>query len=798
MKISNNWLKKFIVTELKPNQISEFLTDLGLEVEVVSRYVANEVSSNGIVVGRVFECIPIDESKKLTLCKVEIGNSNVLDIICGAPNIKPNIHVPVALPKSKIHSLNGGIIEIKERKILNILSQAVICSSAELGLDSDHSGIMILDDQLQIGSVFQPPNPLHTDDVYDIGLTPNRADAMSHFGVARDLMATLKAKAIKHHFFRPVEPHLESIQSDKTIPIQIMDTHKCPKYFGITISDITVTDSPIWLQNLLKSIGINPKNNVVDATNYILHHLGQPLHAFDADKIDRQIIVKTCLPGTAFETLDGMVRILDSDDLMICDQTKPLCIAGVMGGDYSSVTQKTTSVFIESAYFDPISIRKTAKRHGLNTDASFRFERGVDPEIGILALKQVASLILDLAGGELSSKIQRFESPLVPPIIIDFNVCKMNDLVGKNISEVCVESILGSLDFKICHKQSIVWKIQIPSYRVDVTREIDVIEEVFRVFGINKVDATPIEEIGHILSYASVSNQEVNHRVSEFLCHHGFFEIYTNSLVSPSDIETIPEAVEVLNSIGEDYSFLRQSFLPSMLHTLQYNIHRGNKDLKFFEFGSTYHTDRKNPFESRRLSLAITGNALNKTWVLNNTPSPFFYLKGILNDLFDRLAINIKTKAPSKNKVCHPHIDILNNQQNIGFYGLIPSHQLGTAVAYAELDWDIVSKIAYQKDVRFQSVSKYPTSTRDFSLLLDKSVSYQSIEDLAYKTAEDILKKVELFDVYDGENLPKNKISYGVSFMFQNNKRTLTDAEINQNMDRLQKAFEQKLGVILR
>ncbi len=797
MKISNNWLKKFIKTELKPNEISELLTDLGLEVEITSRFTVNEIFSNGIVVGRVLECVPIDDDKKLILSKVEIANSKILNIVCGATNIKPNINVPVALPKSRIHSLNDQIIEIKERKIQNILSRAVICSSAELGLDSDYSGIMILDDQLEIGSIFKPPNPIDIDYIYDISLTPNRADATSHFGVARDLMASLKAKAIKHHFFKPIEPNFESIQSDKTIPIQIIETQKCSKYFGITISDITVTDSPIWLQNLLKAIGINPKNNIVDATNYILHHLGQPLHAFDTDKIDQQIIVKTCAQGTSFETLDGFVRTLDSDDLMICDQTKPLCIAGVMGGNYASVTEETTSIFIESATFDPISIRKTAKRHGLNTDASYRFERGVDPQIGLLALKQATELIISLAGGYISSEIQHFES-LGLPIVIDFDVHQMNALIGKVIPHTKVESILCSLDFKILRKESNVWKIQIPSYRVDVTREIDVIEEVFRVFGINKVEATPIDKIGPMLSYASISTQKINHRISEFLCHHGFFEIYTNSLVSQSHLETIPEAIKILNTIGEDYSFLRQSFLHSMLQTIQYNSNRGNKDLKFFEFGTIYHTDGKTPIESRRLSLAITGDAINKTWILNKTPSPFFYLKGILNDSFDQLGINIKTKVNSKLNTCHPHIDIFNNKKNIGFFGLIPSDKLDTAVAYAELDWNNISKIAYQSDISFQSMPKYPSSKRDFSLLTDKSVTYQSIENLAHQTADGSLKKVELFDVYEGRNLPENKISYGVSFLFQNNKRTLTDTEVDQNMHNLQKAFEQKLGITLR
>ena len=798
MKISHNWLKKFISTELKPNQISELLTDLGLEVESVTRFNINKISFDGIIIGRVLECLSIDGSKKLTLTKVDIGNSKVLDIVCGAPNIIPKINVPVALPTSKILSSKGMLVEIKEKKIQNIQSHAVICSSAELGLDTNHSGIMILDDQLEIGSVFQPAYSDKSDHVYEIGLTPNRADAMSHFGVGRELMAVLKAKSIEHQFFKPKEPNLGLVQSNKTIPIQIIDTQKCPKYFGITISDLSVGDSPLWLQNLLKAIGINPKNNIVDATNYVLHHLGQPLHAFDADKIDQQIIVRTCPQGTSFETLDGVKRTLDSTDLMICDASKPLCIAGVMGGDYSGISPQTTSVFIESAYFDPISIRKTAKRHGLNTDASFRFERGVDPKISTLALKQVSALIIDLASGYISSEIQRFETPFDQHIEIDFDLHKMNDLVGKKISDASVENILCSLDFKIINKQSNVWKIQIPSYRVDVTREVDVIEEVFRVFGIDKVESTPFEKIGPILSYESVSTQKINNIVAEFLCHHGFYEIYTNSLVSKSQIGEYHQPVEILNSIGEDYSFLKQSPLENMINAIQYNSNRGNKDLKFFEIGSIYGTDGKKPFESKCLSLTITGNALNKTWILNKTPSPFFYLRGILKDLFDRLAIHIETAANPKNEICNPHISILNRDKIIGFYGLIESHELNTLVAYAELDWEIISKTAYQTDTNYQSIPKYPGSTRDLSLLIDRSISYQSIEDLAYETTEDILQKVELFDVYEGKNLPETKISYGVSFVFQNVKRTLTDAEVDKNMEKLQKAFEQKLKATLR
>ncbi len=798
MKISNNWLKKFISTNLRPEQIGELLTDLGLEVETINPLNAHDLSFDGIVVGQVLECTPIQKSEKLILTKVDIGNSEILDIVCGAPNIQANINVPVALVQSKILSPKGELLEIKERTIQNIKSQAVICSSVELGLDENHPGILILDDQLEVGSKFQPTDSSESDVVYEIGLTPNRADAMSHFGVARDLMAVLTAKSIKHQYLKPIEPNIESIQPDKVIPLQIIDSQKCPKYFGITISGITVMDSPSWLQNLLKAIGINPKNNIVDATNYILHHLGQPLHAFDADKIDQQIIVQTCPQGTSFKTLDGLVRTLDSDDLMICDQSKPLCIAGVLGGEYSGVTQQTTSVFIESAYFDPVSIRKTAKRHGLNTDASFRFERGVDPEIGKLALKQVVALILKLASGYVSSEIQYHETHLATPLQINLNLNKMKDLVGHHIPDTTVENILYSLDFKIINQQTNIWKIQVPTYRVDVTREIDVVEEVFRVFGINKVEPTPVEKIGPILPYESISTHKINQTVSEFLCHHGFYEIITNSLVSKSQIEVNDQAVEILNSIGEEYSFLKQSPWQNMLHAIQYNYNRGNKDLKLFEFGNIYGIDDNKPKESKRLSLAITGNALNKTWILKNTPSLFFYIKGILNDLLNRIAIPIETKVNHVPQHYHPKIDIQTKNKNIGIFGLIHPLEFNTPIAYAELDWNTISKVAYQNETKFQLIPKYPHSTRDFSLLVNKSISYQSIENLAFKTADDTLQKVELFDVYEGKNIPDNKISYGVSFVFQDSNRTLKDEEVDENMTNLQKAFEQKLGVILR
>ena len=801
MKISYNWLKRFIVSELSPNQISELLTNTGLEVEGVTNFQPNEVSQDKILVGFVTECLPVSNSKKLKVTKVDIGKDKPLEILCGAPNIKKNVKVAIATIGATIYSNNGDLMAVKPKKMADIESQGVICSEAELGLGDDHSGVLILDGDLEVGSVFQPKSSHEQDHIYEIGLTPNRADAMSHLGVSRDIRAVLKLNSIRHQYFTPTEPELQIGHKDKTIPISIDDREKCLRYYGITITDLNVRESPLWLQTLLKGIGINPKNNIVDITNYILHHLGQPLHAFDADKIDHRIIVKNCPEGTKFETLDGVIRSIDQQDLMICDQSKPLCIAGVMGGVFSGVTHDTKTVFIESAYFDPVSIRKTAKRHVLNTDASFRYERGIDPQIGILAIKKASELIVEIAGGRISSDIQKYEEYEIPALKIDFNLDKLHDLVGKKIPEESVENILQWLDFEVDKRDANHWNVIVPKYRVDVSREADLIEEIFRIYGYNLVPPTPLEKVNSFLPYQKISKYKISNLASEFLTNQGFYEIYTNSLVSKSQQADFHKPVEIANPIGEEFSILKQNPIHNIIQVINHNLNRGVKDIKLFEIANIYGTDGEKSIESERLALAITGNPIKKTWNSGDSPSVFFYLKGILKDLFERFGISIDGVNSTKLEYCNPRVDIYSQGKFIGYYGLISSsimEQTDSVSTYGELNWEAVCSMAFTKEAKFQPVAKYPGSKRDFSLLIDKSVKFSSIEELSFKTAQNILNKVELFDVYQGKNLPEGKISYGISFIFQSLERTLTDSQVDKNMNLLREAFENELGASLR
>ena len=486
---------------------------------------------------------------------------------------------------------------------------------------------------------------------------------------------------------------------------------------------------------------------------------------------------------------------------MICDQSKPLCIAGVMGGAFSGVTHDTKTVFIESAYFDPVSIRKTAKRHVLNTDASFRYERGIDPQIGILAIKKASELIVEIAGGRISSDIQKYEEYEIPALKIDFNLDKLHDLVGKKIPEESVENILQWLDFEVDKRDANHWNVIVPKYRVDVSREADLIEEIFRIYGYNLVPPTPLEKVNSFLPYQKISKYKISNLASEFLTNQGFYEIYTNSLVSKSQQADFHKPVEIANPIGEEFSILKQNPIHNIIQVINHNLNRGVKDIKLFEIANIYGTDGEKSIESERLALAITGNPIKKTWNSGDSPSVFFYLKGILKDLFERFGISIDGVNSTKLEYCNPRVDIYSQGKFIGYYGLISSsimEQTDSLSTYGELNWEAVCSMAFTKEAKFQPVAKYPGSKRDFSLLIDKSVKFSSIEELSFKTAQNILNKVELFDVYQGKNLPEGKISYGISFIFQSLERTLTDSQVDKNMNLLREAFENELGASLR
>lgn len=803
MKISRKWLNQFVTTDLANETIGQYLTELGLEVEGITTYHPNKkfVSTENILIGHILECNPIERSSHLKLTRVCLGKTDPLNIVCGAPNVRADQKVVVATKGARVLSQKGESIEIKPRKVFGCESQGMICSEAELGLSDNYNGILVLDPKAEIGSRWLNPKDHELDYVYEIGLTPNRADAMSHLGVARDLVALLKVKKLKHTYFGMPKPELHSFSTERTIPVEILDSNKAPIYYGITISNLDLKPSPTWLQNLLSSIGITPKNNVVDITNYTLHHLGQPLHAFDADKIDGHIIVNTCPEGTIFETLDGIERKLDQEDLMICDESKPLCIAGVLGGNFSAVNESTKAIFLESAYFDPVSIRKTSKRHGLNTDASFRFERGIDPTIGIIALKFATDLICSLAKGKVCSSIQRFENYDRNPIVITLRHQYITQLIGKRIPKKQIVEILESLDFTIEPLDTNSWELVVPHYRVDVTREADVIEEIFRVYGFDTVRPAPVKYFE--LENKASHDHKVTNLISDYLCNQGFYEIFTNSLVPPSQNYDFFDSVKILNPIGKEFSIMRQSLGFNALEVIAYNNNRENKDVKVFEFGTVYGHDGSNYHESQRLSISVVGELIKQNWIKSTSPSPFYYIKGLIEDLLNRLGITEITLSVANNSFCEPCVNIHQKDKKLGFFGLVKkqiesSANISSSVGYADLDRKLIREIAFKKKPIFMRLPKYPSVKRDFSLLIDNSITYLSIEEITRKIVINDLESIDLFDVYTGKGLPGNKMSYGISFTFRSSQGTLKDSEVDKHMNNLKDAFEKELGATLR
>jgi phenylalanyl-tRNA synthetase beta chain len=684
----------------------------------------------------------------------------------------------------------------------------MLCAEDEIGLGKSHEGIMILDEALDIGTAIADHYNVEDDIVFEIGLTPNRSDAMSHYGTARDLMAGLSQYGTNTKLISPSVSGFHVENRGLKIDINVDDKIKAPRYCGLTISNIVVKDSPAWLQNRLKSIGLSPINNIVDATNYVLHDLGQPLHAFDADKINgNKINIKTVKSGTKFVTLDGVERILHHDDLMICDQDKPLCIAGVFGGENSGISESTSSIFLESAYFNPISIRKTAKRHALNTDASFRFERGIDPNITKYALKRAALLITEIAGGKISSDlIDEYPNKIEDPqVFLSFD--KTNKLIGQEIPKEKIKSILSALEIKVNNITETGLGLTIPAYRNDVQREVDVIEEILRVYGYNNIGIT--NKLNASISNTSkFENHKIENIVANQLVGQGFHEIMTNSLTTDKykliSKQLDPDNnVKILNPLSNDLSIMRQSLIFSGLETLAFNINRQQLDLKLFEFGKTYHNFDERKEEFNHLSILLTGNKSEKSWNSNKTEVDYFYLKGIVKAVLDRLGIKKFKSFPLSN-------DILNEGQqlNVGKHSIVEFGSLKTIaltpfgisqkVFCANFNWDNLIKVINQNTIKFKDISKYPEVKRDLSLLIDEEITFENLYKLAKQTENNYLKDVNLFDVYTGDKLAKGKKSYAISFTLQDNKQTLKDSQIDKIMLKIQKRFESELGAELR
>lgn len=799
MKISNNWLKEFIQTDLKTDKISEYLTDIGLEVEGVEKYETVKGSLEGIVVGKVITCEQHPNADKLKKTTVDVGTGKLLNIVCGAPNVAEGQTVPVAVVGTKIYSKDGTFFEIKEAKIRGEVSQGMICAEDELGLSDDHGGIMILDgDKYEVGKDFAGYFELAGDEVLEIGLTPNRTDAMSHYGVARDLNAFLVSNQMKSAFEKAVSKPL-NIEGSTDFKLEVEDSELCPRYIGAVIENVKVADSPDWLKNRLKAIGLSPINNIVDITNYILHGLGQPLHAFDADKISsKKVKVGVNAAGMKFTTLDGVERTLNGSEIMIKDGSdKPLCIAGVFGGGESGVSEKTTTVFLESAYFNPVAVRKAAKSHGLSTDASFRFERGVDPNNTRTCMTHAIALIEEISGGKLVGPLLEHYPKKIENNYVILRFSKVEQILGTKIHKEKIKEILKSLDIVVLNEIQNGLEVSVPVYRADVTREIDVIEEILRIYGYNKIDAP--QKISFTPMKTVADDQDaLENSWARVLQSNGFNEVMNNSLTSVKD-ET--DAVKLLNPLSGDLAFMRKSLLEGLLSNADYNIKRKNQDIKFFELGKIYH--KKEKFEERKqLALLVSGRNVAENWLQPKSATDFYHLKAYVNILLERL--NLKTEEKSlEDSRFSDALEIVSGGKTIARLGKVSAELLKDAdidqeCFYAEIELETCHKLRSSENLKFAEIPKFNKIRRDLALLIDKNVTYAELYHSAKKNPSKYLKNVSLFDVYEGKNLPEGKKSYAMSFELLNEEKTLEEKEIAEVMNSLIKNFRKEFSAELR
>ncbi len=808
MKISYNWLKQFLKIDWEAEKTGELLTDLGLEVEGIETIESIKGSLLGVLVGEVLTCEKHPNADKLKITTVDIGGKEPLQIVCGASNVASGQKVPVATVGTVLYDDKGAPFHIKKGKIRGEASLGMICAEDELGLGTSHEGILVLDDSLKPGTPVADVFKIETDNVFEIGLTPNRADAMSHFGTARDLRAGLMQQGILLELISPSVSIFQVDERTLKFDVEVTDKDLAPRYCGVTISDLKVAPSPDWIQKKLKALGLTPINNIVDITNYVLHELGQPLHAFDAEKVQgNKIQVKTLASGTKFTTLDGVTRELHAEDLMICDgDSTPLCIAGVFGGADSGVSEQTTSIFLESAYFNPVSIRKSAKRHALNTDASFRFERGIDPNFTKYALKRAALLISEIAGGKIASDIV----DLYPKKIEDFELVlsykNVARLIGEELPNETIKNILASLEIKIISETEGGLGLTIPSYRVDVQREADLIEEILRVYGYNNIEFS--HKLNTSISFSDFKGVRIENTIANQLNAQGFHEIMSNSLTKSaytdhSENLNVANNVAMLNPLSQDLAVMRQSLLFSGLESVSYNINRKNTSLRLFEFGKTYHKYEEKYQEQKHLALFVSGTRNKETWSLENRNSDFFYVKGIVLSVLKRLgAANLKEK-PTKNDLLSEGISLSLGKIKLADLGtvdpkVLKSFGIKQEVLYVDFDWENVLKVMSKKSFKVKALPKFPAVKRDLSLLLDRKVTFGELYNLAFQSERKLLKEVALFDVYEGDKLPEDKKSYAVSFLIQDEEKTLNDKQIDKIMQKLQSTFEKNLQATLR
>ncbi len=817
MDVSYKWLQEYIDLPESPEEVGKRLTGTGLEVEGIEKIEAVPGGLAGVVIGEVLTCTKHPDADKLSLTTVDVGADQPLPIVCGAPNVAAGQKVVVALVGATLHPTHGEPFQIKKAKIRGAASEGMICAEDELGLGPSHAGILVLD---ATGPAAPLPNGtpaaryfnLEADYRIAIGLTPNRIDAASHFGVARDL------KAVLNRPLRLPSVRAFAVQNrDLTLDVRVDDTAACPRYTGLTISGLVVGESPDWLRQRLLAIGLNPINNVVDATNYVCHDLGQPLHAFDADKITgHQVIVKTLPEGTPFVTLDGVERRLTATDLMICDAEKPMCIAGVFGGKNSGVTAQTTRIFLESAYFSPASIRQTAQHHSLKTDASFRFERGTDPNLPVFALKRAALLIQQVAGGASGAIVTSEITDLYPTPIEPFRVSvryrNVDRLIGIRIDRPEMHQILEALDIQAEDATDDGFVAIVPPYRVDVTREADVIEEILRIYGLDNVPLSPSLAADSLSEFPKIDTNQWQNRVGQTLAANGFYEILALSLTRQSYHDAIRSTlpgpdVTLLNPLSDELSVMRQTLLFSALETLAYNLNRRQKELKTFEFGKVYHrvedeAGKTNYIEQMRLSMAMVGNQQAESWLQKGQPVTYHDLAAAVQRVLNTFRVTSVETQPADSTLFQYGLTYLVNKKPLVSLGLVQPKltrlvDLKQAVFYADFDWRALLKLAGSK-VRYQEVPRFPEVRRDLSLVIDQAVSFEQIRRLAEQTERKLLRSINVFDTYQGDTLGIDKKSYSVSFTLQDPAQTLTDAVIDKTMQRLMGAFERELGAVIR
>ena len=800
MKISNNWLKDYIKTDLKSEKIGEFLTDIGLEVEGIDQFESIRGSLEGIVVGKVLTCEKHPNADKLKVTTVDVGNGKILNIVCGASNVSVGQVVPVAVIGTKIYDKEGNFFEIKEAKLRGEISQGMICAEDELGLSDNHDGIMVLDaEKFMVGTPFADYFDIAKDEIFEIGLTPNRTDAMSHYGVARDLNVFLVSNNM-HSEFEKVSSEVLEAEGTHSFSVDIENEELIPRYLGAVIENVVVEESPVWLQNRLKSIGVSPINNVVDITNYILHGYGQPLHAFDADKISGQKIkVGVVDAGTRLTTLDGVERTLNGSEIVVKDgQNKPLAIAGVLGGATSGVNSETINIFLEGAYFNPVAVRKSAKYHGLNTDASFRFERGIDPNNVKTAITHAIKMITDIAGGRLVGDIIEHYPNKIEDHYVILRFSKIDQILGMKIHRDKIKEILKSLDIKVLNEITNGVEISVPAYRADVTREIDVIEEILRIYGYNKVDAPNKIAFTPIKLY--LDNQgALENSWARTLQSNGFYEVMNNSLTAEKNVT--PEAVKLLNPLSGDLAFMRTSLLQGLLENTIYNINRKNPDIKFFELGKIYQK-RESYTERKQLAILVSGREVRENWLEPKSETNFYYLKGYVQLLLDRLGFTFVEKSLVDNRFADA-IELLVGEKVMARIGkvssqLLKSFDIEQDCYYAEIEIEVVESLRNKDNFKFVDIPKFNKIRRDLALLVDKNVTYSELYEAVMKEKSPILKSVNLFDVYEGKNLPEGKKSYALSFELLNEEKTLEDKEITEVMDKIIKIFETKYQASLR